>query len=205
MKKTSKFLLAAVLAAGCVVSAAEAEKKADAPKAAEVSLICNGDFSLLPLSTKRHWGKTKGSQWLEGWIGVADLDRNTLDDKIFVSAPYSMRINSIDPKKGADVRYWSLKTVKPNTRYRISCMIKTENIEGVGGVCVNFVDTANRWFPEKNIKGTNDWKLYSFDYTTKEGTNQGKLPCTLGLRIVAATGTAWFDDVKVVELAPEQK
>ncbi len=166
----------------------------------EESLLFNGDFSVKPLRSNRHWGKWEGSKWLEGWIGV-DAVGSKLDDKVFVSAPYSMKLISTNPKKGAETRYWTIKKLKPNTKYRISFMVKTENIRGKGGACLNLVDTANRWFPDHNmLRGTSDWSFQSFDYTTAPGTNQGKIPCTLGVRILNATGTAWFDDVKIVEL-----
>ena len=169
----------------------------------EKSLLFNGNFSVKNTISPRHWGKWDGSKWLEGWIGQPDLSTNMLDDKVFVSAPYSMKLISRDPKKGADVRYWTLKAVKPNTRYRVSCMVKTENINGKGGVGINFVDTANRWFPKHNLlRGTSDWSFQSFDFVTAKGTNQGKIPCTLGVKIINATGTAWFDDVKLIELGP---
>ena len=199
MKMFGKILVCSLLTVSAAAFAADPAPAAAAAPAAEESLLFNGDFSAKPLATNRHWGKTEGSKWLEGWIGVS-AESSKLDDKVFVSAPYSMKLISTNPKKGAETRYWSIKALKPNTKYRLSCMLKTENIQGKGGVTLNLVDTANRWFPKKNIQGTNDWTKIEIEYTTAPGTNQGKLPCTLGLKIVAATGTAWFDDVKLVEI-----
>ena len=77
------------------------------------SIIYNGDFSGPETGSPRHWGKTQGSKWLEGWIGVADLECNVMDKKVFYSAPQSLKLYSKNAKKGACVTYFYVYGLKP--------------------------------------------------------------------------------------------
>ena len=57
----------------------------------------------------------------------------------------------------------------------------------------------NRWFPPQNLlKGSCDWQRMSFEFDGRD-LPQGK-NAIFNLRIINATGTAWFDDVKIEEI-----
>ena len=164
------------------------------------NLLIQGDFSLknCPWST-RHWGIADSKRnWIEGWIGNANTRR---DEKVFFSAPASMKI--VSDKRGAGIAYWTLnKKLKPFKRYRLSCVVKLENIKinnRFGGVVLNLADPVNRWFPSQNLlKGSCDWQRMSFEFDGRD-LPQGK-NAIFNLRIMNATGTAWFDDVKIEEI-----
>jgi len=166
-------------------------------------LLVNGDFSFEPAPwSARHWGLwDEKRNWLEGWIGSNELDQNVRDLEIFFSPPASIRLVSTTGRAG--VSYWSVHKLQPGKRYRISYMLKLDNVtpvKGGGGAVLNLWDVANRWFPAHNLpSGTADWTRQSFEFTAAPGTNQEK-PSVIRLTLLNANGTAWFDDVELIQL-----
>ncbi len=167
------------------------------------SLIVNGDFSFAAAPwSERHWGLWDAKRnWLEGWIGAKELEQNVRDSDVFFSAPASIRLVSTTGR--ASVSYWTVKKLQPGKRYRVSYMVKLANVTATspgGGAVFNIWDVANRWFPKHNwLAGSSDWTRHSFDFVAAEGTNQEKA-ATMRVAIVNANGTAWFDDVELIEL-----
>ncbi|MBQ7696033.1 MAG: hypothetical protein IJT50_13040, partial [Lentisphaeria bacterium] len=100
--------------------------------------------------------------------------------------------------------------IKPSTTYRLSAYVRFEDVKPVkrnGGICFNFVDTANRWFPTNYLTGTvTKWSRQSFVFTTPADTNTAKYPNGRTVvpyvrpRIIGATGTVWFDDITLEEV-----
>ena len=166
-------------------------------------LLINGDFSFEPSPrSARHWGLWDDKhKWLEGWIGAEELEQNVRDSEIFFSPPASMRLVSTTGQ--AAVTYWSVFKLQPGKRYRVSYMVKLENVtptKSGGGAVLNLCDVANRWFPAHNwLTGTADWTRQSFEFTAADGTNQER-PATIRLYLIHANGTAWFDDVELIQL-----
>ena len=66
----------------------------------------------------------------------------------------------------------------------------------------SFTVPWNHSFPERTAyTGTMDWTHCQFTYTTRPGTN-GKKRAYIRLVLSAGcTGTAWFDGVRIVEMA----
>ena len=165
------------------------------------SILINGDFSMLPTRSPRHFGIWKGSQWSGGWFGEIPSAENkcALDSTVCVSTLYSMMLQT--DKSNSVTQY--LPALKPDTKYRLSFYVKLRDVKPVkagGGVCANIWDDANRWFPAHNwLTGTMDWTFQSYEFKTGKGTNQ-KVKSSLSLRILNAGGTAWFDDVRLEEI-----
>jgi len=92
--------------------------------------------------------------------------------------------------------------LKPNTNYRISYFVKTENVEPLnknGGAVVIVNDGKNRSFPALGATvGTVDWIHREFRFTTGPKANVGR-DAYLRVAISQATGTAWFDGVELTE------
>jgi hypothetical protein len=98
-----------------------------------------------------------------------------------------------------------LPALKPNTKYRLTFYVKTDDIKPEkdrGGVKVNIWDDKNRWFPENSFTGTIPWTKQGYDFTTGPQTNI-KSKSYINLVIIAAKGTAWFDDIKLREISAQ--
>ena len=167
------------------------------------NLIDNGDFSAP--AKGRFFGK---------WCVEANLRPGTgweLDRTVFFTAPPSLKIICTKEAKVPDMyaaQY--LKNLKPSTTYRLSAYVRFEDVKPVkrnGGICFNFVDTANRWYPTNYLTGTvTKWSRQSFVFTTPADTNTAKYPNGRTVvpyvrpRIIGATGTVWFDDITLEEV-----
>lgn len=131
--------------------------------------------------------------------GVADF---ALDEQIRHSDQKSARIvnNAL-----TDARLRQEIKAEPNTHYRISCWIKTENV-GSGAKGAN-ISADGVLETSKDIKETHDWE--QVELYGRTGKTQSSFILTLGLGGYGSTNTgkAWFDDVTVEALskAPEGK
>ena len=99
-----------------------------------------------------------------------------------------------------DATFYKEISVKPHTPYKISCMVKTENVvcennDKDGGAVIGLLDTTEY---SKPISGTNDWQKLEFMFDTK---NREKINISfrLGGNQNACTGTVWFSDLKLEE------
>ena len=144
----------------------------------------------------------------KGWGGAF-----VRDTKVFVTPPDSVRFEG--DSTAAVQQYLQgqhgTPPLKPNTRYRLSYFVRTENVEpramygGGGGVSVNVWDDHNSWYPGGNFfTGTMDWIYQEFEFTTGSNTN-GRVGekannSYLWLHRLNAAGTAWFDDVRLEEI-----
>jgi hypothetical protein len=153
------------------------------------NLLANGGF--LPRSIEK--GKPVGwTQSIWGGDPVFQLDRKNGHDK-----KVCVKISSTD---GANASWSSRIKVRPNSVYRLSAWVKTENVDaGDGrGVLVNLheLQADGR---TKGLDGTNDWTRLSVEANSG---NHGNLLVNLTFGGWGnATGTAWFDDVELIEIS----
>lgn len=127
-------------------------------------------------------------------LGVTKFTR---DNKITYSYDYSYKIES---KNFNDAIFYKTIDVKPNTPYKLTCMVKTENVEtengkSNSGAQISIADTNES---SESIIGTNDWQKLEFIFDSK---NREKVE--IGFRLGGinnnAKGTAWFSDFKLEE------
>ena len=104
----------------------------------------------------------------------------------------------IHSDEGADAS-WSMRLeVKPRTKYFVSAWVKTEDIEGEAyGAQFNFHEIGLQGKSD-SLKGTNDWTLIK--RTIDSGPHETLLFNMLFGGWGRSTGTAWFDDVEVIEI-----
>lgn len=128
----------------------------------------------------------------ETTIGISEFRR---DKAVKYSEDNSYRIAS--PTQN-DAAFYKEIEVEPHTPYRITCMIKTENVipsaeNTDGGACISIIEA-----PEisKSITGTNDWQLVELMFNSQNRTTI-KLGFRLGGNSGTAQGTAWFSDFKL--------
>ena len=97
--------------------------------------------------------------------------------------------------------------LKPDTRYRFRCRVKTEDVKvrtsGHKGVYVNFyVPVVHRFDPNPGLTGSGDWR--TIEYTVRTAKEFGDAPkFYFILKFQEATGKAWFDAVSLREILSE--
>jgi hypothetical protein len=110
-----------------------------------------------------------------------------------------------DQPKPTDSSLNQAVTLKPETRYRLSGWIKTNNVvkpaiekqrPGEEGASLTIMGGYEK---TPSVIGTKDWTYVSLDFVTKAKTDY-KIGCRLGHYGKLVTGTAWFADVSLVEL-----
>ena len=103
----------------------------------------------------------------------------------------------ISSPSGADVGVYTTIPVKPDTDYMLSGWIKTEAVTNVGGGYGAVIDilTLGR---TRTIRGSSDWTWVEKRFNTGSRT-EIRIQCHLG-RWGQYKGTAWFDDLRLIEL-----
>lgn len=104
-------------------------------------------------------------------------------------------------------QYLRTKKLKPDTRYRISFFVKGRDLRPLlyrdGGACIELNDGGGRhWMrhPWPYLFGTFDWMGLRFELKTGKDAKKMAEHGFVCLRIINATGTAWFDDIRVEEI-----
>jgi len=116
----------------------------------------------------------------------------TRDNKVKNGYPYSYKIESKDFN---DAVFYKEIKVKPNTPYKVKCMVKTENVKTPtgktdGGAQISIIDSTEC---SDIITGTNDWKELDFMFNSKN-RDIVKIGFRLGGNKESCNGTAWFSD-----------
>ncbi len=98
--------------------------------------------------------------------GITKFER---DSENRLSDYDSYKINNEDYN---DAMFFKTVTVVPNTSYKVSCKIKTENVEGTkrnsdSGAHICIADTSEK---SNNVKDTSDWTDISFYFNSKNRT-----------------------------------
>lgn len=116
----------------------------------------------------------------------------------------SGRIKMDTPGPACLLQY--LPPLKPDTRYRFRCKLRTEKVvadgPGLKGAYVQFyVPGTNAHIPAQAICGTNDWRNLEFEVRTAK--QLGADPkFYVRLYLAEATGTVWYDEAAVEEVGP---
>jgi len=88
-------------------------------------------------------------------------------------------------------------TVKPNTLYRFSGVIKTENVETKNfGATLSLEGTFET---TKSIERSKSWTRVEFEFDSGPLATI-KVGCRLGHNSSKASGKVWFDELELVEL-----
>ncbi|MFK7848701.1 MAG: PVC-type heme-binding CxxCH protein [Rhodothermales bacterium] len=103
----------------------------------------------------------------------------------------------ISSPTGADVGIYMTTPVKPNTDYLFTGWIKTKDVENMGGGYGAVIDIIT-FGRTRTIRGTSDWTWVEKKFNTGSNT-EIRIQCHLG-RWGQYKGTAWFDDLRLVEL-----
>lgn len=122
------------------------------------------------------------------------------------SADYSIKIANSDYTCATIGKNFS---VKPNTMYRFSAMVKCADIEGdpaddlgaaYAGACVGEYWTYNH----SMYYSGSDWKKLEYRFTTGEDTDSIVLGLNNGVWAEKCKGTVWFSDIMLEEIVGEK-
>jgi hypothetical protein len=133
------------------------------------------------------------------------------DEQIFHSGKRSLRID-FDGTANVDFQeFWQYALVQPNTRYRFSAYLHTEDLSTDKGIHFQMDDVTHpinsaalKPTPQQvtpDVGGTQPWTLNQTEFTT--GSDTRLLRVTLrrtpsGMLANKVRGTAWADDVVLV-------
>ena len=110
-------------------------------------------------------------------------------------ASYKIESNTFN-----DAMFYKTIQVEPNTPYKISCKVKTLNVEkqennNGGGAQISIENTTER---SKVVSGTNDWTELVLYFNSKNRT-EVNIGFRLGGYDNMCTGTVWFSDFLLEE------
>jgi hypothetical protein len=108
----------------------------------------------------------------------------------------------IENAVGGDTFAKQTIAVKPQTRYRLSGYIKTKNAVAKNAAAT--LSLAGGYEKTESIQGNKSWGKVSFEFDSG-GASEIKVGPRLGHWYSEAMGTAWFDDLSLVELGPSRK
>lgn len=128
----------------------------------------------------------------EGNIGTSKFSR---DSEVKYSGTYSYKIES---DRFNDAAFYKTIEVTPNTPYKVSCMVKTENVITKNKISESgaHISILNNIEKSKSIVGTEDWQKIELLFNSKNRTS-----VDIGFRLGGyeddCSGTVWFSDFKI--------
>lgn len=127
-------------------------------------------------------------------ISTTSDSKFSRDSKVRYSKANSYKIENLD---FGDATFHKKIEVDKNTPYRVTCMVKMENVQSKeqngGGVTVGLLDTTEYTKP---LTGTSDWQKIEFYFNSKN-RDQVEISFRLGGNEGESSGTAWFSDIVV--------
>ncbi len=117
------------------------------------------------------------------------------DSKVKYSKTNSYKISS---RESNDALFYRTVQVEKNRPYKVTCMVKTENVitkdeASNAGANICIVDTVEK---SKSIRGTTDWQKLEFIFNSKDRTSVD-IAFRLGAFDDECTGTVWFSDMQI--------
>ena len=125
-------------------------------------------------------------------LGVSKFEKDT-------SVKYNKKDSyKIENTSYNDAMFYKTISVKPNTPYKITCKIKTENVTSKmensdSGAHICIADTTEK---SDNVTGSSDWTEVTFYFNSKN-REEVKIGFRLGGNEDEVIGTAWFSDITI--------
>jgi hypothetical protein len=134
---------------------------------------------------------------------IPEVSEFKRDEEVKFSEANSYKIIS---EKNNDAMFYKTIEVEKNTPYKVTCMVKTENIKTLkeasnAGANICIADTMEK---SKSIVGTNEWQELEFLFNSKNRTSIS-IGFRLGSYDDSCTGTAWFSDFSIEKGTKENK
>ncbi len=177
---------ASILALAVALLAPRVTPAADTPPASEV--LVNGLLSAGTDGRPADWTQASYAQakspprfdWSVGETGIGILS-----------------IENVDPN---DSRWTQTAMVTPDTWYRLSGWVRTENVDaalrGAG------LSVMGSFYDSQDLRGTQDWTPLSLWIRTAAGQTTLEVACRLGGYSSLTTGQAWFTALSLQPSGP---
>ncbi len=142
-----------------------------------------------------------GFESADGWTSRVGRFQSTLDRTEFAEGRASMRLTSTNR---SDLVQYLDGRLKPRTRYRVSWCMKLENVQPLAeksGVYGELIADAYLCLPKLRAPlGTTGWMYQSYEVETGPTIGQRDARPYFHFLIQNATGTVWFDALRIEEL-----
>ena len=189
---TVRLLVAAVITAVLLLisfSAGAESEPNTMPASCPLNLLNNSGFELPaenPDAAALDWTTSQ-------WSPVSNFSR---DHDVSHSGSSSIRI--ITPTMN-DAWFSQNVNVEPNTAYLLTGWIKTQNVASGAGanLCL-----AGTWTHTEGVFGTRDWTFVRLWFNSGSDTRIS-IGARLGYWASLSAGTAWFDDLRLTPLRPD--
>lgn len=128
---------------------------------------------------------------------TSGLTEFTRDNEVKYGENRSYKMYS---QKFNDAMFYKEIEVSPNTVYKVSCMVKTEDVEAEkenseAGAIISLAEESE---VSESIRGTNDWQELTMTFNSK-AREKVKIGFRLGGNDSNARGTVWFSNLKLEE------
>lgn len=162
-----------------------------------------GGYGVVPAKGKGQRGGPIGAP-------VKPTDRWRIQPVAGVEQRLENGVLAVEFAGSEDVNYYHARLVlpaKPDTLYRLTGWVKTENLTSSRGACFQIGD-ARGWLATRSaaitpeVTGTSDWTCVEVEYRTLSDTHEVEV---LARRLEgggAVSGRAWYRDVQIQEFVP---
>ncbi|HEX8913416.1 MAG TPA: PVC-type heme-binding CxxCH protein, partial [Humisphaera sp.] len=174
--------LAAALAAFKAPETPAAAPKVEAPR----NLMPNPSFEEVVNGAPRGWKP-------RNYSGTSSQELSTAGGRTGSNALV------LKSETGSDTSWFAEVPVEPNTQYRLSAWIKTENVKAVRGGMGALLNVHLTEYKTKPVTGTSDWTQVSVTFNSGRSRTVS-INCLYG-GWGHATGVAYYDDIELVKVA----
>lgn len=195
---TAKIIAQGLHDKGLYRQALEFAKQTGIDSEAEQESISNGGF-------ESGWGKPEDT--LFGWRVARTEGRVDIssDSSVKFQGDRSMKINFRQYDKREYYNVTQIVTTQPGARYRLSFMVRTENLKSGGTPLVqvsNIADGTILAATEPFPSGTADWQQYSVEFVAPEGAQGVGIRTARGFcgEQCPIIGVMWYDGFKLERL-----
>jgi len=131
-----------------------------------------------------------------------DGDVCTISDENPREGAFCAKI-AVTPQEPREDRWYLDIAPKRGARYRVSGWVRTEEVQPLGNgfayLALYEYGDANKlgkWKDFAVVRGTTDWQQFQYDFSPAASTTRLHLKAGL----YRATGTAWFDDIRLADI-----
>ncbi len=156
------------------------------PERSSANLLAGGSFE----------GEAVGKWSLRSWRGSCDAFAIVIDASHSGTTSAILRSATAD-----DALIWQKVDVKPGVQYLLSGWVKTENviIDQEGGTMGANLCVEDGLKTSRSLEGTNSWTYLTVIFNSGDKATI-EVEARLGNHGSVAMGTAWFDDLVLIEI-----